>query len=126
MALWHGILGRSTQIIHKTFHPKHVSGLRQIILQLGGFFPAQPWPGTHRALNDVEISATFEMWKWVEDAPQTELRLFGVEIMWSFHGVETSILWRKDLKKKKVSLSSCLWFLQFSPEIIPEIDFRVY
>lgn len=34
--------------------------------------PAPAWPGTHRALNDV-FSATFETWKWVEDAPQTEL-----------------------------------------------------
>lgn len=62
-SIWHGILGRSTQIIHKTFHPKHVLGLRQVVIQLGGVFPtlmipAPAWPGTHRALNDV-FSATF-------------------------------------------------------------------
>ena len=61
----------------------------------------------------------------MEDAKPNRA-FFGVEIIWFFDGVETSILSRKDLNKDASFTFQVSWLLQFSPEIIPEIDFRVY
>ena len=123
IGIWHGILGRSKESYTRHFTLSMFWNWGKSLFNLGGVFPnlmipAPAWPGTHRAVNDV-FSATFEMWKWVEDAPQTELFLVWKSCGVS-DGVETSIL---SISKFHFQVS---WLLQFSPEIIPEIDFRVY